>query len=240
MGKLQLSEGQKKLRRRIIEITHKAKTCHLGSCLGAVDIIDVIFKVKSKDEKFVLSNGHAAVALYAVLEKHGLLKNPDLKKLNVHPDRNPKKGIDVSTGSLGQGLPVAVGLALSDRSKKVYCLISDGECNEGSIWESLRIAYEASLGNLIIIVNANGWRGYGAVDISDLAGKLKGYCQNFKIVDGHNPDELFKTLLYEKSSKPRLIFAKTKVSHLPFLNGQDAHYFVMDENDFLSAMETLR
>src|SRR3989344_5348178 len=120
-----LSKEQKYHRKRILEISHEAKTSHLGSCLSVIDIISAIYKVKKKNEVFVLSAGHAAVALYVILEQHNFMKNPSLKNLHVHPDRDTSQGIYVSTGSLGQGLSIAVGIALAVKEKKdnVYCII---------------------------------------------------------------------------------------------------------------------
>src|SRR6266498_2327336 len=129
------SREQKKLRKRILEISHDLHFSHLGSCLSAVDLIDAIYSIKKSKDKFILSNGHAAVAWYVVLEKYGYIKDKQFyKKLHIHPDRNPKVDIHVSTGSLGQGLPIALGMALSDRKTTIYCMLSDGECAEGSIW----------------------------------------------------------------------------------------------------------
>ena len=122
-----------------------------------MDLIDAVYRVKRPDERFVLSNGHAGIALYVVLEKHGLLTQGQTERLHIHPDRNPRLGIDVSTGSLGQGLPIALGMALADPTRNVYVLVSDGECAEGSVWEALRIAVDRDVKNLRIIVNANGW-----------------------------------------------------------------------------------
>ena len=134
---MKLTSEQKYLRRRIIEISYKAKFSHLGSCLSAVDIIDAMYKVKKKNERFILSCGHAGIALYVVLQKYGMMRDSDISRLRIHPDMNSRLGIDISTGSLGQGLPVAVGMALADRKRNVYCLVSDGECAEGSIWEGV-------------------------------------------------------------------------------------------------------
>jgi transketolase len=138
--------NNKNLKKRILEISYKHNLSHLGSCLTAVDIIDEIYAIKKHNERFVLSSGHAGLALYVVIEKY--TKGDDLGMVlginaedifnhhGVHPDRCSQCGLDASTGSLGQGLPIAVGMALADRSKNVYCLISDGECSEGSVWGS--------------------------------------------------------------------------------------------------------
>lgn len=236
----ELSNEQKALRRRILEISHKASYSHLGSCLSNVDLIEAVYKCKSKDDIFVLSNGHAGVALYAVLEKYGFITSKTIKKFNVHPDRDLKKGIHVSTGSLGQGLPIAVGMALSDRSKYVYCSISDGECAEGSIWEALRIANDLKLDNLRIIVNVNGWGAYHKIDIKEVYKRLKSFGCNIVRINGHDIKTLVRSLTTKSKGRPLLIFAQTVSDQLPFLNGLDAHYYVMKDKDYKLAMEILK
>lgn len=235
-----LSKEQKELRRRILEIIHQDHNSHIGSCLGAVDIIDAVFAVKKKKEKFVLSCGHAAVALYAVLEKFNCLKNPSIKNLSVHPNRDVKKGIDVSTGSLGQGLPIALGMALANRKKNVYCLISDGESAEGSIWETFRLVKEFKVYNLKIILMANGWGACDPIDLELLKERIKGFGFNLLLVNGHKPRMLLKILKKTiKGDNNVLVFAETNSDQLPFLHGLGAHYHVMTEVDYLLAMELL-
>ncbi|MEK7450489.1 MAG: 1-deoxy-D-xylulose-5-phosphate synthase N-terminal domain-containing protein [Patescibacteria group bacterium] len=236
-----LDRDQKSIRRRIIEISYGKNLSHLGSCLSSVDIIDMIYKIKHKEDKFVLSNGHAGIALYAVLEKNGLIKNlKALEKLYIHPDRNPKIGIDVSTGSLGQGLPIALGLALSNKQRNAYCIISDGECTEGSIWESLRIATDYKIRNLKIVVNANGWGAYGSISTNTLLKRLRAFGCTVTDVDGHNKKALLRILRKKSRNKPLVIFAKTKVEQFNFLRGQDAHYYKMSKKDYNKALEILK
>lgn len=235
-----LTQSQKQTRRRILKISYQGGLSHLGSCLSAVDIIDVIYKYKKKDERFILSNGHAGIALYVVLEKYGLLNNIDVRKVQVHPDRNPEVGIYVSTGSLGHGLPIALGMALASRRKKVYCMVSDGECAEGSIWEALRVGYEQKVDNLKIVVNANGWAAYHLVSLPLLLKKLRGFGYDAVSVNGHNIHELTKALKIETTGRPSVIFARTTVEQFPFLRGQDAHYYLMTEADYKLAIELLR
>ena len=234
-----LTSEQKSTRRRVLEISHQKNWSHLGSCLSSLDLIDAIYKTKNKDEKFILSNGHAGVALYVILEKNGFIKNNDIKNFNVHPDLNPKLGIDVSTGSLGQGLPIALGMALSDKNKNVYCSISDGECTEGSIWEALRIANDHKIVNLKIIVNANGWSAYDPVNLNFLINKFKGFGYNILEVDGHDSDAINKALIATKDKDQTLIFAKTTVDQIPCLKGLDAHYCVMSDQDYKQALNLL-
>lgn len=157
------------LKRRILEISYKHKLSHLGSCLTAVDIIKEIYDTKKPDEPFVLSSGHAGLALYVVLEaKGGRSAEEIFKHHGVHPDRCRDCSIDCSSGSLGHGLPIAVGMALSDRNRNVYALISDGECAEGSIWEAVRIKKERSLNNLKVYLNHNGYAAYRRTDPYDM------------------------------------------------------------------------
>uniref|UniRef100_A0A6M3J1E2 Putative transketolase domain containing protein n=1 Tax=viral metagenome TaxID=1070528 RepID=A0A6M3J1E2_9ZZZZ len=154
-----------KLELRVLEISYKKKLSHLGSCLTAVQLIDNVYKVKKKEDIFILSQGHAGLALYVILEKY-LKKNAEdlFDKHGVHPNRNLSDKIYCSSGSLGSALPIAVGMAVADRKRDVFVLISDGELAEGSCWEALRIAGEMRLDNLKILVNANGYSAYGKVD----------------------------------------------------------------------------
>lgn len=204
------------LKKRIVELSYKYSKYHLGSCLSAVDIIEEIYNKKNKNEKFVLSEGHAAIALYCVLEKHeGRNGEYLLKKHGIHPERDEKNGIWCTTGSLGQGLPIALGMAFSDKTKDVYCLISDGECAEGSVWEALRIKSDNKVNNLKIYVNVNAYGAYDAIDRARLTKRLKVFCPDINI---------------------RL----TTVEQFPFLKGQDAHYHKMTKGDYVQALDLLK
>ena len=206
----------KELKKRILEISYNNRLSHLGSCLTAVDIIYEIYQQKRAEEKFVLSSGHAGLALYTVLEAMGGRNAEEIfKHHGVHPDRCRDCGIDCSTGSLGQGLPIAVGMALAKRDRNVYCLISDGECAEGSIWEGLRIKEEQRLENLKLYFNINGWGAYQRID-----------------------SLLLKRRLWEAGILGEI--RETTVEQLPFLKGQNAHYKVMDEEDYKEALTWLK
>lgn len=238
-----LSPEQKILRKKIIDISHNHHVSHLGSCLSAIDLVFAIYEIKSEKDRFVLSSGHAGVALYAVLEYKKMMKIDQLSEFTIHPDRNPDLGIEVSTGSLGQGLPIALGMALSNREKKIFCLISDGEATEGSIWESLRIAQENTLSNLTIIVNANGWGAYSTIDVEVLLKRIHSFIPSLYRVNGHDLNKIKKTLIKStrlNHSGPSVIFADTTVEQFPFLNGQDAHYYVMDSDDYDVANKLLK
>lgn len=216
------------LKKRIISISYKNKLSHLGSCLTAVDIIDEIYATKKLKEKFILSSGHAGLAQYVVIEKYTrklivdekerktyFIAEHMLKGHGIHPERCSQCMLDCSSGSLGQGLPIAVGMALADRSKNVYCLISDGECSEGSIWEAFRIQKEQELENLIVYVNINSWGAYKQI----------------------NPVQLHNQLEYMSWAKP--IWAKLD-DYPEWLQTQEAHYKVMNEDDYKQAMEVLK
>lgn len=202
------------LKRRIIDISYRYKLSHIGSCLTAVDIINEIYEQKKPDEKFVLSSGHAGLALYVVIEKYeGIDAEKIFNHHGVHPDRCKECHLDCSSGSLGNGLPIAVGMALANRNKNAYCLISDGECAEGSIWEALRIRREENITNLKVFLN---WNGYSAYKESDWT--LKQIIWEWYLVSIH----------------------ETEIEQFPFLKGQDAHYYTMNEEDYKNAMEVLK
>lgn len=163
------------LKNRILEISKKHKLSHIGSCLSCLPVLEEIYKVKQPGDKVVLSNGHAHLAHLVVKEKYEGLENIEklLEKGGIHCDRSV--GCDVSTGSLGHGLGIALGLALADRSRQVYCIISDGECSEGSIWEALRLKESLDVENLEVHVNANGWGAYDAIDLDKLEYRLAAF-----------------------------------------------------------------
>ena len=152
------------LHERIIEISKKHHLSHLGSSLTACDIIDEIYKIKKDDEPFILSSGHAGLSLYCILEKYyGFDAEKLYLKHGTHPHRDLEDKIYCSTGSLGVGLGVAVGMALADKSKNVYCLISDGECFEGSIFEAANVINKYNVKNLKVYINWNGFSAYDSV-----------------------------------------------------------------------------
>lgn len=238
MKPLVLNQNQKLLRKRIIDISFKNNLSHIGSCLNVIDLIDGVYSHKKNDDLFVLSAGHSAVSWYVVLEKF----NPKVRFDNItciHPDRLTNELISVSTGSLGQGLPIAVGMALADKTIEVYCLISDGECAEGSIWESLRIIGEKSITNLTVIVSANGYGAYDPVETTALKKRLKGFGLEMIVVDGNNPQEIKQALAIRAKKVPHLIFANTSSEQLSFLKGLGAHYYVLGQ-DYLEAVSIFK
>jgi transketolase len=152
------------LHHRIVEISKKYNLSHAGSNLTSVGIIEEIFAIKKFDEKFILSCGHSAVALYVILEQvYGIDAEQLFLKHGVHPSRCEEEGIYCSSGSLGHGLGIALGMALADRTKDVYCLISDGELAEGSVYEAANVMHKYNVKNLKVYLNFNGWSAYDEV-----------------------------------------------------------------------------
>lgn len=197
-----------KLEKRIIDISYQKRIGHLSSTLNAVNIIDEIYFTKNKDEVFILSSGHAALALYVVMEKYEDFNAEYLfDTYGVHPHRSIDDKIYCSTGSLGMGLTVAVGHALADRNKNVYCLISDGEAAEGSIWEALRFIYENKLNNLKVYVNINGMIAYDFIDSDYLVHRLKAFLPDINI-------------------------RHTSPPSWPFAEGILTHYYVLKPEDY--------
>lgn len=189
--------------RRIIEITHKNKSSHLGSCLTTYPILDYIYKTKLKDDICILSCGHGGLAQYVIIEQYEN-KNAELlyKKHGIHPHRDIENGIHVSSGSLGCAITIAIGYAIADSKRNIHVVISDGECGEGSVWEALR--YSKNIKNLKIHVNINGYSAYDTIDVIDLCVRIKSF--NWK-----------NTVLW--------------FTTCPYLNGLDAHYHVLSDDD---------
>lgn len=151
----------------MLDITYKHGLSHLSSCLTTLPILYKIYRSKDKNDIVVLSNGHAGLAQYVCME---MFDNDNAEELldkhGIHPTKDDN--IFCSTGSLGLGLPVAIGAALADPSRTVHCIISDGECCEGSIWECLYFLNKNEINNLRIYVNANGVSAYSFIDVNNL------------------------------------------------------------------------
>ena len=204
----------KDLYKRLLNICYERQLHHLGSYFSALQIIDQIYSEMDKDDIFILSNGHAVVALYVILEKYYGLDAVELhEKYGDHPKRNELDKLHCSTGSLGMGVTVAVGRALANPDRDVYCLLSDGECAEGSVWEALRFAYENKVTNLKLYVNANGWSAYDTVDLDYLEKRIKAFHTDVNYV-------------------------RTTVEHFG-LKGLHAHYTNFNEEQYKEALASL-
>jgi transketolase len=196
------------LKKRIVEIAYKHKLGHLGSYLSSVEIVDEIYSKMDKDDIFILSSGHASLAMYVCIEKYfGIDAEMLFLKHGGHPHRDEANKIYCSTGSLGLGLPIALGRALANPNRKVWVLISDGEAAEGSIWESLKTIQELDIKNIKVFVNINGLCAYKEVDVDYMSTRLKVFL-------------------------PQIELRYTTVEQYPFLKGLNAHYHVMSEENY--------
>ena len=223
------------IRRRIIEESYKNQTAHVGSCLSAVEIMTVLFfKIMKPGDRFIMSPGHKALLYYSVLVEKGILDEIDLKKLGGHPIRNPKIGIEVSTGSLGHGLSLGCGLALA--GNRTYVLLSDGDFDEGSTWEAIMFAGKRRIGNLMGIVDCNRFSAYRKIDdhFSNYGARLQYFDWNVKRCDdGHSLDCLKMMMGWPTCSEPTMISANTiKGKGLPrFEYKLESHYWRVTKED---------
>ena len=212
-----------KVRRKIIEMSAKSGEGHVPSAFSILDILWVLYDrglVKDKN-KLVLSKGHASLGLYVILAEKGII-DPELldgyvdfdNPLGGHPDRT-RLPIQCSTGSLGHGFPMSVGLALGAKIKKedskIYAIIGDGECNEGTIWESAMLASHHALNNLYCIVDYNHSTDRALV-VGDLRAKFEAFGFRAVSVDGHDQAALYDALM-EESDRPTAIVANTIKGH---------------------------
>lgn len=262
----------KELRKSILSMLHESQSGHPGGSLSMVEIImSLYYGVMNYDPKnpykedrdlFVLSKGHACPALYAVLcdlrlmtEKEMLSLRKYESDLQGHPDCHKTKGVEVNTGSLGQGASVSVGLALAAKKKfndkiisrcqNVYTVIGDGESQEGLIWEAAMAAGHYKLDNLTIILDHNGMQIDGkneeVMSIGDMVKKYEAFGFVAFKVDGHNVDELIKALKADTNGKPRFICAETvKGKGISFMENQVGwHGKAPNDEEFANAMKEL-
>ena len=201
--------------RDILTFSFANKLSHIGSCLTAAPIINEIFDQKAAGEKFILSCGHAGVALYIILQRRFGINAQELFDTHgVHPSKDLEHRLVCSSGSLGCGLPVAVGHALARPAENVYVLLSDGECAEGSVWEALAFVETHKVNNLHVYVNMNGFGAYDAIDPQYLAARLRAFLPRINIR-----------------------FTDANMDCAP---GLLAHYYVLKEDDMRRLQESER
>lgn len=232
----ELEQYARVLRTRIIETSHRAGIPHLGSCLSCVDILTALyFKVLRIDperpndpdrDRFILSKGHGAPALFQVLAQRGFYPAAMLDDYGVdggifaeHPPApNYLAGIEAATGSLGHGLPMALGMALAARMQqrdyRVYAVLSDGECNEGSVWEAAMLAAAQGVNNLCVIIDFNKWQATGrsreVMALDPLPEKWQAFGWHTQEIDGHDMPQLLDSLQqFPVAQKPMAIIAHT-------------------------------
>jgi transketolase len=257
------------IRREIIEASHDVgkQGVHIGSALSTADILAVLYAnvmkydvanpLSGDRDYFILSKGHAYVGYYAALAKAGFFTNEDIKSqfmtdngwLPVHPVKNLEKGIEFSGGSLGTGMPFSVGkayaLKLAGKPNKIYSLVGDGECDEGSIWEAFMSASNLGLENLTVIVDKNGMQQDGLTDEVlniDIEAMAKACKWNVIEVDGHSHAELIDAFgMSFDNGKPKCIIANTvKGKGVSFMeNDNNWHHANMNEKQYNQAKEEL-
>ena len=252
-------------RREILQMTHDAGASHVGSALSVVDILCAMYSgslnINSKNfpkvnrDVVILSKGHACTALYAVLSLTGFFPKTWLKKyssngseLGGHVTSGNIPGVELSTGSLGHGMPYGLGISLARKrnmiSGKTYVIMSDGECDEGTTWESALIANHFGLNNFCVIIDRNNLQSMGSTEstlaLEPFAEKWKAFGWDVIEIDGHNFKELFEGLKYF-SNKPICIIANTiKGKGVDFMEGSVVwHYRPPTKKDLLEALEQI-
>jgi len=256
-----LKEMSHELRLRILELTYGVKKsgAHVGGGLSCVEILaslygsilkyDVNNPLDKNRDRFILSKGHSAIALFSALEQVGFLNKEELDQFETngspyyaHASRNLLKGIEFSGGSLSLGLSFAVGVALSCKKdclkNHVYVLLGDGECDEGLVWESLMSASHFNLTNLTVIVDCNGLQSDGytqdIMNHSSLAEKFKSFGFNTKEIDGHDLNILCESLVSKDLKRPNAIIAHTlKGKGVSFMeNNKKWHHGSLSLNEY--------
>ena len=264
----ELQEKAQQLRVDVIKEIHAAGSGHPGGSFSAAEIMAVLYfremnlnpecPKDAERDRFVLSKGHAAPVLYAALAERGFFPKEDLwtlrklgSKLQGHPDMKKVPGVEMSTGSLGQGISTAVGMALAakmdKRSGRVYTLLGDGELQEGIVWEAAMAAAHYKLDRLTAFVDWNGIQIDGRNDevmtVTPIDEKFKAFGWDVQVIDGHDVKAIADALDRAKtvSGKPSVILAKTvKGKGVSFMEDTNAwHGKAPDEEQFAAAMEEL-
>jgi transketolase len=265
----QAEEAARRIRRDMLTLAHKSKTPHIGPALSCVDILTVLYTgimktncrspLMANRDRFILSKGHGALALYTCLSHMGFLSKQVLfsycengSPLAEHPLEHKFPCIEFAAGSLGHGLAVGIGLAMASRLKneyyKVFVLMGDGECNEGSVWEAAGFASTMKLNNLIVIVDHNKLQATDRYEkLSggyDLTQVWKSFGWETREVDGHDIMQMRKvyTGTFFKIRKPKVIIAHTvKGKGVSFMeNNLEWHYRWPDAQDLQTALEELK
>ena len=255
-----------RIRRHVVEMTHISHGSHIGSALSIADILAVLYtnfvdveKLKSNDKertRVILSKGHAGAAMYAALSEIGLIPIEELKthyadgsRLSGHVSHKNVPGVEISTGSLGQGVGVAAGIALAGnkdkRNFRTFVIAGDGECNEGSVWEMVLFTYQHKLNKLTLIVDRNRLQGLGAtsdiLDMLDLKKKFEVFGWNALEIDGHNHNELRRAFAAIDAEKPTCVIANTvKGKGISFMENNNLwHYRDPQGVDYENAIAEL-
>jgi len=263
------SQIAKEIRKKVLKMVFDSRTPHLGSSLSAVDILTVLyFKILKIDPKnpldenrdrFILSKGHAAAALYAALAERGFFPKEILDgycrdggKLPGHSTRGCVPGVEVSTGSLGHGLPMGAGMAIAAKNDgknyRIFILMSDGECEEGSVWEAALFASHHQLDNLIGIIDYNKLQAFGRtneiLNLEPLKKKWEDFGWKVKEVDGHSFSEIEESLSkipFEKGKPSLLICHTIKGKGVSFIEDKlEWHYKNLTKEEYDMALKELK
>jgi transketolase len=249
-----------KIKLNTLKLYKSANAGHIASSLSCIDLLTYFWLFKmNENDLFVLSKGHAAAGLYCTLNEKGLISGEKLQTfyqegtlLAAHPPSSGIKDILFATGSLGHGPSICCGLALGSRLKKdnqqIYCLISDGECNEGSVWEAATFAAHNKLDNLTIIIDKNNLQGFGqtkdVLNMENMAERWQSFNWNVSECDGHDFISINKcvTELQNKAnSRPNCIIANTiKGKGVSFMeNRLEWHYLPMNDEQYKIAINEI-
>lgn len=253
------------VRRIILEQSKRAHVGHIGSALSVVDIVcalyDRVLRISDptdpERDRFVMSKGHAVLALYAALHLRGWLSAEqlgtyaaDATLLGMHPEHRVR-GIDFSTGSLGHGLSIGCGAALAGRlsgsRRRTFVLLSDAECNEGSVWEAAMFAAHHRLSNLVAVIDMNGQQALGytrdVLDLSSMAERWQAFGWDAHEIDGHDVDEIARTIeqFDGVEGPPHVLVAATVFGRgVPFMEGELVwHYLPMTDEEFVVALNAV-
>lgn len=270
MSEYQTKELAKQIRKNILFAAFNAgaRSAHIGGALSIVEIVATLYgqimklspdkPLDPNRDRFILSKGHACLALYSVLAEKGYFKRDELKNFEKsgsfllgHPVMNRTKGIEFSTGSLGMGLSLGIGVAYAAKKRNMkystYVVLGDGECNEGSVWEGAMSAAHLKLDNLTVVVDKNNLQQTGKnediLDLKNLTEKWKSFGWNTYEVDGHNVDELLNILKKKhENQRPISIVANTvKGKGFGFSeNNNDWHHTILTKKNYDIALEELK
>lgn len=248
-----LARRRPQIRRRLIDLHYQAKVGHLGGNLSCLDILLVLFaRMDWARDRFILSKGHSAGALYTALWSAGRMTDEELR--NFHRNESPVGGhpspffkpeIPFFTGSLGHGLGLAAGVALARRlrgqSGDVYALLSDGEWQEGSTWEALNFAFHHDLGNLKVLVDFNGLQGFGSIEetlsMRDLPRRVAAMGVRTRVCPGHDLARIHRELGESGPGFEVLFFETVKGQGISFMaDTVDWHYWTLDDEKYRQAL----
>jgi transketolase len=247
------------LKERFLKMYYQANAGHLGSSLSCLEILTfTYFKWMNNADELILSKGHAAASLYSLLAEDGILTEDDISTfykdgtlLAAHPPANKIPKIPFATGSLGHGLGLSAGMALAsnlkDKNKNIFCVTSDGELNEGSIWEAAMFIVHHQLKNVIWLIDRNSLQGFGRTEdvlkVDDLYDRLTAFGFDVASVNGHDFEELNEAKnLYSKTSKPFVVICNTIKGRgwKKYENTLDSHYLPIKKEDYIDLLNSIQ